>query len=265
MSDYFFFKERNYGKVNNDNYYLHTHNEYEIYMFIEGNSNFIVENKIYELEPGDIIITRKNEMHRVHHKEECEYKSLVIMVAPAYFKKYGCEEYEKAFTNSFLDKENKISVDMAEKTGILDAVSRLRKYSEACTKPDAPVIISTITEILYLINEISNFKPSAIVPTLIKKIMNYISLNIENDISLDDLADEFFVSKYHLCFKFKKFTGLTIGEYITQKRLALADNYIKNGETLSSAASKAGFSSYSAFYKAYKKNHNSSPRTSKKI
>ena len=54
MSDYFFFKERNYGKVNNDNYYLHTHNEYEIYMFIEGNSNFVVENKIYELEPGDM-------------------------------------------------------------------------------------------------------------------------------------------------------------------------------------------------------------------
>lgn len=263
MDGYFFFGQRDYGKVNDSTFYLHTHNEYEIYMFIEGNSSYVVENKIYDLEPGDIIIIRKNEMHRVHHKDNCEYKSLVIMVSPEFFKQFSCEEYEEAFTNSFLDTENKISADRAKKYGITDAISRLKKYSEICKKPDAPVITSTITEILYLINEISEFNPSSNVPPLIKKIISYISLNLKTDISLDDLASEFYVSKYHLCYIFKKFTGLTIGEYITQKRLALAEDFIKSGETLTGAAAKVGFNSYSSFYKAYKKSHNKNPRTSK--
>lgn len=263
MEECFTFCERDYGIVNNNNYHLHTHNEYEIYMFIEGDSNYVVENKMYDLEPGDMIIIRKNEMHRVHHKKECEYKSLVIMVSPEYFKKYGCEEYEKAFTNSFLDNENKIGVEMVKKIGIFDAISRLRKYSKSCKRTDAPVIISTITEILYLINETPDFNPSAIEHPLIKKIINYIVLNLKSDISLDTLANEFYVSKYHLCYIFKKFTGLTIGEYITQKRLAVADDLVKNGKSLSDAASMVGFKNYSSFYKAYKKSYNKSPRTSK--
>ena len=78
-------------------------------------------------------------------------------------------------------------------------------------------------------------------------------MNLSNDISLDRLANEFYVSKYHLCSIFKKFTGLTIGEYTTQKRLSMADDLVKEGESLSDAALKAGFKNYSSFYKAYKK------------
>lgn len=265
MEKYFNFGERYYGNVNNSKFFLHTHNEYEIYMFIEGNSNYIVENKVYDLEPGDMIIIRKNEMHRVHHNEDCEYKSLVIMISPEFFIKYGCEEYEKAFTNSFLNNENKISVEKAKKSGIYDAVSRLRRYYTSCKCANAPVVISTIIEILYLINEISEFNPSTVVHPLIKKVISYIALNFENDISLDTLASKFYVSKYHLCSTFKKFTGLTVGEYITQKRLSIADDLVKSGESLSDAASKAGFKSYSSFYKAYKKSFNKVPRTSKQI
>lgn len=259
------FNEGEHKITNNDSFQLHTHNEYEIYTYIKGDSDYVVENKMYDLEPGDMIIIRKNEMHRVHHKRECDYKRMVIMVSPEFFKKYGCEEYEKAFTNSFLDNGNKISVDMAKKTGLSDAVARLWKYYKSCKRKDAPVIISTIIEILYLINEVSDFKPSAIEPPHIKRVMNYIITNLSSDISLDTLANEFYVSKYHLCNIFKKFTGLTIGEYITQKRLSLAEDLVKEGESLSDAALKVGFKSYSSFYKAYKKSYGKIPRTSKQI
>ncbi len=261
MEDLYEFNEDEHKVSNNDSFQLHTHNEYEIYMFMAGDSDYVVENKMYDLEPGDMIIIRKNEMHRVHHKRECDYKRMVIMVSPEYFKNYGCQEYEKIFIDSSLD--NKISVDMAKKIGLSDAIARLWKYYKLCKRKDAPVIISTITEILYLINEVSDFKPSAIEPPLIKRIMNYIITNLSSDISLDTLANEFYVSKYHLCNIFKKFTGLTIGEYITQKRLSLADDLVKKGENLGNAASKAGFKNYSSFFRAYMRRHNKNPRMSK--
>ena len=44
----------------NSNYQLHRHEEYEIYMFLEGDSKYVVEDKTYPLKPDDIIIIKKN-------------------------------------------------------------------------------------------------------------------------------------------------------------------------------------------------------------
>ena len=51
----------------NVNFQLHNHDSYEIYMFLEGDAKYIVEGNTYSLEPCDMIIIRKHEMHRVFH------------------------------------------------------------------------------------------------------------------------------------------------------------------------------------------------------
>ena len=38
---------------------LHSHHEYEIYMFLEGDCYYVVDGRRYELSKGDIIIIRK--------------------------------------------------------------------------------------------------------------------------------------------------------------------------------------------------------------
>ena len=48
MEHYLFNAEEKYAKKSsNESFYLHSHNEYEIYLFLEGDSNCIVENKTY--------------------------------------------------------------------------------------------------------------------------------------------------------------------------------------------------------------------------
>lgn len=266
MDKYFFKAEEKYAeKSSNDNFYLHSHDEYEIYMFLEGDSNCIVESKTYALHPGDMLVFRKNELHRVYHNKKTPYRRFILMISPEFFKKYDCCEYEKVFMDATFDESNKISAEIVKLSGIYDAVMRFKSYTDEYKDQNTPIAASIVTEILYLIGKTVFIEPSAKGGKLIKNFISYINMNINKDLSLEKLSKEFFVSKYYLCHSFKKATGLTIKEYINQKRLALVDKYVSEGKSLTSAAAMAGFREYSAFYRAYVKNNNKSPRNTKAL
>ena len=60
--------------------------------------------------------------------------------------------------------------------------------------------------------------------------------------------------------EFRSSTGMTLTEYITQKRLIQASELILRGESFSSAARRAGFPNYSYFYKTFCKHRGTSPK-----
>jgi len=244
----------------NSQFSLHSHDEYEIYLFLEGDSNYVVESKSYALVPGDMIIIRKHEMHRVYHNSNKQYRRMVLMVSPEFFKKFGCEEYENVFLNGNSDKGNKISSDVVHSSGLYDAIMRLKKYSSGFQKDTSPVITSAIIEILYLISRVSVFENPDYVSSRIKDVLNFINSEFTGEITLDMLSERFFVSKYHLCRIFKKATGLTVQMYIKRKRLTHVIGLVKSGMGLTEAAITAGFCDYSSFYRAYVGIYHNNPR-----
>ena len=44
----------------NAHFQLHNHKDYEILLFLEGDARYLVEDKTYALEPGDLIVDRKS-------------------------------------------------------------------------------------------------------------------------------------------------------------------------------------------------------------
>ncbi len=125
---------------------------------------------------------------------------------------------------------------------------------------DSPLLRSVVTEILYLLNENTGFSKSDFTKGSMKSVLVFLNNNYTDDISLDMLADKFFLSKHYLCRAFHKATGLTVHEYICSKRLALVRELRGNGMNLGEAAMAAGFRDYSSFYRAYVKQHGISPK-----
>jgi AraC-like DNA-binding protein len=243
---------------------LHSHHEYEIYSFLEGDSYYLVDGRRYELKKGDVIIIRKHEMHRVFHKTFGRYHSYVLFVFPEFFEQNNCKEYEKAFLE--YGKDNKIDAHTAFSSGLTDAMERLKKYSNNFTVEDSPIIRSTLMEILYIINSVHSFAKSTKTNRSVKDIIAYLNENYtDGDVDLDTLADKFFISKFHLCRVFKETTGLTVQEYVKRKRLTLAMELKNDGLTLSEASAKAGFKDYSSFYRYYKKRYSISPTSKETI
>ena len=245
----------------NANFKLHNHDEYEILLFLEGDAKYVVEDKSYTLEPGDIILIRRHELHRIYHNSNIPYRRIIIMVSPLFFVENNCTSYEAQFVKTPVGTGHKIPADLVRSSGLFDAFLRYRKYSENYTlDKSSPILISTLIEILYLINKITTFSDADFTSSPIKSVIHYINRHYTEDISLDLLHEKFFVSKYHLCRAFHKATGLTIHEYIRRKRITKVRELYAEGMNLGDAAVGSGFSDYSSFYRAYRKEYGTSPK-----
>ena len=90
--------------------------------------------------------------------------------------------------------------------------------------------------------------PQPVVPRdgKILDILRYLEANLAEDISIDDLAAQFFISKY-------------IHNYLSDKRLLAARDLIQSGLSATDACFRCGFRSYSAFSRAYGKLFGATP------
>ena len=86
---------------------------------------------------------------------------------------------------------------------------------------------------------------------LIARVIEYLGEHLSEDLSLDDVANRFFVSKYYLCRAFRKHTGASVFGYLNAKRIALAQTLLSNGEPATAVAYQVGFRNYSSFYRTY--------------
>ena len=180
-------------KPSNEHFRLHTHDNYEIYIFLEGDTSYIVEGKSYNLKPWDMIVIRKHELHRAFHNSSSKYRRIVINVMPEFFSEYKCTEYEEQFTNKIFEKDNKVSAQTVHTSGIYDAVGRLAKYSENFDKLYTPVADGIMIELMYLINKLNNFSGAERKDGQFHKIINYVNANYTDDIMLEKLESMFYI------------------------------------------------------------------------
>ena len=91
------------------------------------------------------------------------------------------------------------------------------------------------------------------------EILRYLDQHLTEEVSIDALAEQFFISKYHMMRRFRKETGTTIHAYLSERRLLLARDLIANGMPSTEACFQCGFGSYSSFSRAYGKLFGTTP------
>ena len=91
-------------------------------------------------------------------------------------------------------------------------------------------------------------------------MIKYVDQNILSPISLRDVAHHVHLSKEYAAHVFKRETGKTVMEYVSEKKMLLAKDLIRSGKlSLEQVATTLGYSNYSYFSKVFKKHFNTSP------
>lgn len=89
---------------------------------------------------------------------------------------------------------------------------------------------------------------------LIKKIIDYIEENYKLTLSLNAIAEKFYINKNYLCNIFKASTSTTINEYITNLRINESKSLIRTSTmTLTEIADFIGYQNHSYFSKIFRK------------
>ena len=233
---------------------------FSIFIPLSSEIDYMIEGKMIHLCTGDLLVIGNNETHQSFFKEDVECEYILIMVQLDFFIKHNCTELSEMFFNKVLGSNNVIPSKQIVESGIYEIIKRIEKYASA-DEPNLVVVSSVIIELLYNLDlqtvrsEKNNYKQEKI-----KDVIDYINNNLTSKISLEDIANRFYLTRQYLCKLFKQATGFTVNKYISYKRIVLVREYHLAGMPLTTACEKAGFSDYSSFYRAYSKIMNESPR-----
>lgn len=231
----------------------HIHDFYELYINLSGDVSFLVENNLYPIHRGDMILTAPNELHRCIYHKDCVHEHFCIWVKDIPFA-------SKLLKNEFETNKLVILSDR-RKQELIDLCFRLyQSYTEDETYQCRAV--SSFAGILDLIcthrkNTVSTYEP---LPEAFSKVVDYIICNYMNpNCNVTTLCNEFYISKSTLCRTFQRHFQMTPSNYIEAKRFSEAKKLLSAGYSVQHASINSGFSDCSYFIMRFHKKFGMTP------
>ena len=247
-----------------EDFQMHAHDVYELYVFLGGDAQYFVEGSVYDLSPKDIMIMRQGETHKLQVKGNTDYERISIHFSPMVV--YDCigETVLNPFNSRPLGLMNLYSLKDFETDHYLSCINTIKNCINE--NKDNTYIIAPLISLLVEISKAYDNKSQNKVKlkrSLAVEMVDFINKNLFEKLNLQIIADNFFISSSQANRVFKKQVGSSIWEYVVIKRLMAAKDMIAKGESASTAAEKCGFSDYSSFWRAYKKQFNQNPKNIK--
>lgn len=244
-----------------DRYFaMHIHDRCEIYVFISGNVEYLVEGSKYPLDESSLMIMQPAEVHRPKIISSEKYERYAINFPVDICNAIDPEgRLIKAFAKRPLGKNNmfgsaEIDMNLAKKL-FAQMCTAVDDYDRQLTiNTHLPMLLDMISRAYSKQGEaVSTPKSTA------KRVVIYVNNHLFEDISVPKLAEHFFLSPSQFSRVFRQATGAAPWEYITKKRLTAAKEKIRNGSSAQKASESCGFGDYSSFYRAYTKHFGCAP------
>ena len=231
----------------------HYHSLYEIYFLLEGNCTYIIDNKVYNVRSGDIVIIPDGIIHHTKY-DDINHTRILINCSDDYIPdsvRSGISLGGYLYRNPFvIDEAKRIFKTIENEYKLRD------KHSDE--------IISCHTHSLFylLMRNADTCLDVDNGNKLIEQAVAYIREYFASDITLSSLAKKFSVSPEHFSRMFKKETGLGFSKYLNSLRLQYAEQLLKNAEdiNITRVAEKCGFEDSNYFSKKFKEVYGISPK-----
>ena len=245
---------------------IHTHDFFELYIHLNGFPRLYVDNKIVTLQRGSLMIFPPFVMHGIISQDTIRnYERVVLFISSGMLHQLGqgllpleqrlldCTRrtgYHYQLDEAALSLCTTCIDRVAQNTGDERPESRLADYV---------AMTELLLQILRVTQEAPMLQSAQPSPDTIQRVMAYINEHYAQPLTLEEIADAFFISKSYLSHEFVRYTNTSVYEYIQFRRICGAKLLIASGVSLTDAAFQSGFNSYSSFLRTFRKTAGISP------
>ena len=242
---------------------FHIHDYLEIYIYLTGDVDFIVEENYISLKRGDIIITTQNVLHKPIIKSSQKYERFFIGIPldALYFIDRGQNPLS-------FSKKDKVLISLSNEKfeQIFMILNRISDAIEDNSNQNTYLTFSYFLQFLDVLNsafnsneyDIENRKTA--LPVLINDVLKYIDTSSIRISSVNSLAETFHVNPSYLSSLFSSTTHVNLKQYLTNKKISEAKNMLLSDRAISDIAYECGFSSCSHFISVFKQITGKTPR-----
>lgn len=241
-------------------YSYHYHDFHKLIWFISGNVEYHIEGKTYKLEPHDILLVNKGEIHKPSVGGDAVYERFVFYISTDFLDEHSEDgsNLNLCFQMALKEQGNVIRLNPAQSRMLFETVRLLERTEREELYAKEMYCRILFLKLLIELNRccIENpevFHKTARYDKKIVEMIHYINENLSEDLTIEALSSRFYLSKYHMMRKFKEETGYSMHQYVLEKRILAARNLILTGMPATAASTECGFKDYSTFSRAYKK------------
>lgn len=235
----------------------HMHNECEVYIHLRGDVSFAVENNIYPIERGSVIITKPFEYHHgIRHSNATEEYYWVTFTADEN------EDFLDIFYKRRQGEKNLIKLDEESLLKVSEIFEDI--LSNPTDSLKRQIMILTFFSILRDGVTMCADTTNKAVPADILEALSFMDRHITESITVKDIAAHVNQSVNTLERRFKNILNITPTKALTRKRLLLSQDFLRNGDSVTDAATKCGIPDYSNYIQLFKRQFKMTPLHYKK-
>ena len=245
---------------------VHHHDFYEVYFFLGGKVNFRVQGRFYTLEPGDLLLINPHELHEAQVDPEERYERIVLWIDRGFLRELGGSgcDLTACFDRTDPGCTNLLRPDPMQRAVVQNILEQMteeyygnRFGSEVCARG---LLIQFLVEINRMVQKLSENVTQHEAPDIVSQVLSYIGTHYQEPITLQSLADSFYISRYYLSHEFSRRVGTSVYRYIIFKRLMYAKEMMDDGVSPGNVYQVCGFGDYANFYRAFKNEYGISPK-----
>ena len=241
---------------------FHFHEFDKLVILLSGRVEYLVEEQSYELEPWTVLLVRHHTIHKAVIDRSQPYERIILYLDRGYFERVmPGAGLMHCFDEAERNRRYLLTVAPEQREELRAALETYEKTAQD-TRFGAQAMAETqIIQLLIQINRLHEAVPDqpAVYDPKIQQVLSYINEHFREALSVDSLAEQIYMSRYHFMRLFKAQTGSTVHAYIRQKRLMNAARLIRDGVPAAKAAESSGYGDYSAFHRAFKESFGVSP------
>lgn len=241
----------------------HFHETYEIYYLIGGKRRYVIEDKMYDIYPGDMILIPEMVTHKVWNSPDTqadEYHARYLLTPR---KEDIPEIFLPCFDTHFYrltENEKKVIVNCFED---LQRNQKKDEYTSYYNQANLIKILHTLAKSKASTKLNSHFTQKDI---RMQEAATYIKDNCSQQITLEELATRYSFTKEYFSTIFKETTGFGFNEYLNQMRISKSMNLLTGTTlTITEISTQCGFNDSNYFSAVFKKITGMPPQKFRKI
>lgn len=246
----------------------HSHNYYEIYMYLSGEVKVLVNDHIFDVQKGDVVIIPPYYIHNlIPINKEGRYERMYLYVTETCLNTFQFQQHSLLKPLQDAKRSNRFhyhidnEIDYERITYAIDDLKESKRKNsygkEMLNRSNLLQIITLVNS--YIVKETRKHIPDE-TSSLVSQVIFYIHENFTKNITIESLSEEFFTNRQKLTKLFKEHTALTLHQYITLTRIAQAKQLICNGIQPSKIHLMCGFNDYTTFFRSFKRIEGVTPK-----